>query len=605
MKIKSLLLIALLSVCGLSFSQTAETYYESAMSEYNKKNYKKSIEYLNQAINLSQGNRFKLHHLYLWRGTCKFYNKDPENSVVDDLNKSIQLRNDNHLGHLYLSYTYSRAMQLEKACHHLDTAYRLGYRNDSICYYPEVSNLRTSACFNELLIKYNLIKYGFYLDIIKDIVETKINDWQRKGKFEKTIEYQVRVTEDTRNEQIQKFTRQVLDSIALSRISLSEVSNEYDADNEAFKIQFKGQEPVILKVPLDEAQNFDQNFSNLRYTRPEFTLSENIFYILHLEIFNPGNGKSYIYDSQDVVAFSSTQLNLNFDEINLSIPDENARIPVNQTSAATIVNVGKSDVDINIPVNPKVSNNRFALIIGNEDYTSYQIELNNEVNVVYARNDAKVFAEYAGKTLGIPEENIKVLYDVIGSVMKREIERVIKMAQMTNGEILFYYAGHGFPDEQNKDPYIMPVDINGSNVKDGIRLGKLYEQFSDNQIAKVTVFLDACFSGGGRSQGLLAARGVRIKPSAPELGGNLVVFAATSEDQVSMPYNDKQHGMFTYFLLKKLQETKGNLNYKELSNYLNEQVQLNSVKINYKEQSPSMMVSPKLIDTLENLKFLN
>ncbi|MBL7906180.1 MAG: caspase family protein [Bacteroidales bacterium] len=480
----------------------------------------------------------------------------------------------------------------------------MGYKNDSICFNEEVADLRGSLCFNELLTKYNLVKFSYFLEIIKGVVENRINSWQRKGKFEKTIDYQIRVTENTRNLLIQQYTKQVLDSIALSQISLSEVQNEYDADNEAFRIQFKGQEPIILKVPIDEAKNFDLNFNRLKYSNPEFTLAGDKFYLLHLEISNPGNNKSYIYDSQDVVAFSSTQLNLNFDEINFSIPEDKYRIASNQNTSTNVITIGKSDTDINIPVNPLRNEHTFALIIGNEDYTGYQPDLNTEVNVAYARNDARVFAEYTQKTLGIPEENIKVLYDAIGSVMKREIERVIRMAQMTHGEVLFYYAGHGFPDEVTKEAYIMPVDITGSNVRDGIRLGKLYEQLSDTLINKATVFLDACFSGGGRSQGLLAARGVRIKPATPEIAGNLVVFAATSEDQVSMPYHEKQHGMFTYFLLKKLQETRGNLNYKELSDYLKEQVPLNAIKVNYKEQMPTLMVSPDLIDSLGNIQLL-
>jgi len=43
-----------------------------------------------------------------------------------------------------------------------------------------------------------------------------------------------------------------------------------------------------------------------------------------------------------------------------------------------------------IPVNSKVDN-RYALIIGNEDYKSYQTTLSSEQNVDYAVNDATVF----------------------------------------------------------------------------------------------------------------------------------------------------------------------------------------------------------------------
>jgi len=62
-----------------------------------------------------------------------------------------------------------------------------------------------------------------------------------------------------------------------------------------------------------------------------------------------------------------------------------------------------------------------------------------------------------------------------------------------------------------------------------------------------------------RNQGLISARGVKIKPKENALNGNFVVFAATNEDQTAMSYKEKGHGVFTYFLLKKLQATKGNV----------------------------------------------
>ena len=84
------------------------------------------------------------------------------------------------------------------------------------------------------------------------------------------------------------------------------------------------------------------------------------------------------------------------------------------------------------------------------------------------------------------------------------------------------------------------------------------------------MFLDACFSGGGRDQGLLAARGVKIKPKEESFLGNMVVFASSSGEEKSLPYEEKQHGLFTYFLLKKLKETKGMLATENCLNILNQ-----------------------------------
>lgn len=255
-----------------------------------------------------------------------------------------------------------------------------------------------------------------------------------------------------------------------------------------------------------------------------------------------------------------------------------------------------SGVDFNIPIVTGSNPHRYALIIGNEDYTKYQNDLGSEVNVAFARQDAASFAQYCEKTLGVPKENITLLQDAIGSQMKKEIDKLCKIIKYESGEaeIIIYYAGHGFPDEETKESYIMPVDISGTMVTEGIKLSGLYVKLTENSSKSIMVFLDACFSGGGRNSGLLAARGVKIKPKENMVKGNLVVFAASSGDQSSLPYKEKFHGMFTYFLLQKIQETKGQVSYKELYDYINKQVSLNSVKINNKEQNPQLIVSPDI-----------
>lgn len=263
------------------------------------------------------------------------------------------------------------------------------------------------------------------------------------------------------------------------------------------------------------------------------------------------------------------------------------------------------DVHRNIPESSYKKENAFALIIGNEDYTKFQTDLDSESNVKYARTDAQVFATYCEKTLGLPKDNITVVTDAISSTMKREIKRLANKAKYSNEEVelIFYYSGHGSPHPQSKESYLMPVDVRGSEVQDGIKLDELYADLTEYPSDRVTVFLDACFSGGGRESGLDPAKGVKIRPKKSSLDGNLVVFSSSSGTQESLFYREKQHGIFTYFLLKKLQESRGNLSYGELAEYLSRMVPLTSTDINYKEQNPEVNASPKVTDRWENWEF--
>ena len=253
-----------------------------------------------------------------------------------------------------------------------------------------------------------------------------------------------------------------------------------------------------------------------------------------------------------------------------------------------------SDVDQNIPESKTQFPYRFALIIGNEDYSTFQTDLSNEVDVAFAKNDATMFKEYAVKTLGVPEANAQLLLNGTAGQMRQALAKLNKLAEKSAGqaELIFYYAGHGLPDEVTKDPYLIPVDVSGSSVQFGLKVTDVYKALTQFSTERVTVFMDACFSGGARGQGLVSARGVKIKPKEETLNGKLVVFTASSGDQSSLPYKEKGHGLFTYFLLKKIQETKGAVTYKELSDYLKAQVSLQSVVVNSKEQDPQTNISP-------------
>jgi uncharacterized caspase-like protein len=291
-----------------------------------------------------------------------------------------------------------------------------------------------------------------------------------------------------------------------------------------------------------------------------------------------------------IIAYGNVS-NTNSNQIVTSKTLANQNIIPNTLPATSI----QSDVDVDIPVNPS-NPRRFALVIGNEDYSSYQKNLGAESNVEFAVNDATVFKMYAQKVLGLEGRNIFFLTNATAGSMNQKIELVTKIISKMNGmaELFFYYAGHGFPDEETRTPYLIPVDVNILNINQGIKLSDLYEKFNSCGAKKVSVILDACFSGGGREVGLVSARGVKIKPKEDEAVGNIVVFTACSGEQSSLSFSEKGHGMFTYYFLKKLKESKGKVSYKDMFDYLKENVSIESLRTNYKEQDPQLNSSPNL-----------
>jgi hypothetical protein len=257
-----------------------------------------------------------------------------------------------------------------------------------------------------------------------------------------------------------------------------------------------------------------------------------------------------------------------------------------------------SDVDVDIPTMNASNTETFAVIIANENYKKVS-------KVPCAQNDGRTFRRYCENTLGIPAENIHYVEDASLGAMTAELNWVARVANAYEGEakIIIYYAGHGIPNEKDGAGYLLLVDVAGNDISAAYSLTNLYEALGKLNVRDITLFMDACFSGSKRGDGMLvAARGVAIKVKPENPLGKMVVFSAAQGDETAYPYAEKGHGLFTYYLLKKLKETKGDVDYGTLAEYIRKEVMRKSAVVNNKSQTPSISASSVLIDSWKQLK---
>ncbi len=225
----------------------------------------------------------------------------------------------------------------------------------------------------------------------------------------------------------------------------------------------------------------------------------------------------------------------------------------------------------------------FVVIIANEFYQQEQ-------DVPYAIHDGEIFKEYCLKTLGVPEDNIHLVTDATLNNMRFEVDWLSGVLESHQGEArgIFYYSGHGIPDEVSRNAYLMPVDGYVGNLDSGYGLDALYGQLGEAGADAVLYFIDACFSGATRDGNMLAqSRGVTVNSKAGVLQGKAVAFTAAQGNEAAYVYQEKSHGLFTYYLLKKLKETKGDSTIGELADYLNAHVIRMSAEVRPKSQHPT------------------
>lgn len=471
---------------------------------------------------------------------------------------------------------------------------------------------------------------------LKNKVQAEINKWQEKGEFESTAMWQQRVNEKTRDAKAKELAKQYADeynrkysaaseeyerqykavadkfsAIAKKKFASQSITlKPYDADNQTFLISTERFGDILLPVPMSEAPAFKANWEAMRSkVTSEFVLVND-----QLALKSVAFGK-YVYDSNTRANYAQVDADYNFKPIDLSgirydfndiasnetkpsisTPDtKNLITPSKVEVSKNHVTIGgRADVDINIPLAETSRANTFAVVIANADY-EHASEVKN------ARNDGEVMTEYLVKTLGIPAKNVNTYYNATYGKMLDAVlylQSIAKAYGKDNFNVIFYYVGHGFPDENSFQSYLLPTDANPKNTRVCYSLSDLYGQLGKLDAKSVTVLLDACFSGTNHGEGMLVAQsmGVAMKPLPSDPVGNMVVLSAAQGNETAYPYESKNHGLFTYWLLKKLQDTKGNVTMGELADFVISNVLKTSVVENRKEQTPSVATSGNLTD---------
>ena len=444
-----------------------------------------------------------------------------------------------------------------------------------------------------------------YSQYAKEYVESRIARWQAKDPYETIDEYKARVTQETRDAKIKELLKQAEEDYIrtyTAHIRFNDILlKPYDAENRVFLVESAYGE-LIVPVPREnnEAQVFENSWAGMQFKDPKFYINNDRLMLSGLTFVTPA-GNTYRYDGDESLNYTETVVDINFGDIDTSslvAGTHTVGASHGKRSKAT-VSVGKSDVDTDIPQTGEVNDKTFAYIIANENYSMV-------APVPMAQNDGKTFGEYCRKTLGLPETNVRYYPDASYGIMLSAVQDLKNIAKVYDpGEIsvIFYYAGHGVPNEATKDAFLLPIDANGQQTEVCYSLNKLYSELAGLNARSVVVFLDACFSGAGRDGDMLAsARGVALKAKPEKPQGKMVIFSAASGDETAYPYEEKGHGFFTYYLLKKLQDSKGDATLQEIGDYVTEEVRRRSQVVNRKLQTPTVSASAAMGDSWREMK---
>lgn len=247
----------------------------------------------------------------------------------------------------------------------------------------------------------------------------------------------------------------------------------------------------------------------------------------------------------------------------------------------------------------------YAVIVGIEEYRDLP-------RVDFARRDAEKIKHYLIKSLGFREQNIVMMLNdnATRSRLRARIEKWLakQVADHPSSEVFVYYGGHGAPDVNTNQAFLVPYDGDPAFLEEtGYSLKDFYKALGALPAKQVTVVMDSCFSGtGGRSVIAKGARPMLITVENPVLASsNMVVLSAAAATQISSALPEKRHGLFTYYILKGLQgeadlNKDGAVEVQELYSYVKPQVEKSARRLNV-DQSPQLLPGTELLGTRASL----
>jgi len=200
--------------------------------------------------------------------------------------------------------------------------------------------------------------------------------------------------------------------------------------------------------------------------------------------------------------------------------------------------------------------------------------------------------------MGYPGENIVTLLNDRASFVDfaKYFEKWLPNNVEENGTVFVYYSGHGAPNPNTGDAYLVPYDGDPSFIEQtGYSLKRLYQNLNKLPAKEIIVVLDSCFSGaGGRSVLAKGARPLVMNMDKQVFHSDrIAILSAAAGNQISSTYDEKGHGLFTYFLLKGIKNEDvvnpdGSVAINDLFSYIKPQVERIARKQYNNEQTPQL-----------------
>lgn len=262
-----------------------------------------------------------------------------------------------------------------------------------------------------------------YTKLLSDELNMKMNDWMKMMPNESLEDYNLRVNDETRMEQMQLFEQEIATRLAGDMLSMEEITlGNYNPESNILELSFSSMPTIYLNVPTEEVNDFD-NSDNLEFRNVRYGLTENDkFEMIYADVYNKVSGKTYNFNNLKRQKLDYMKSDDNFVSLELIQQSNMEQLKLEEIKEE-VINLAKQENTITDHTNISVN----ADIVQAKDADGKNI-MNYKVDFTYQVEDGfSVYEDFAPGKYKIDESGAaKAMLAIIKKALEKDFAQYIK-----------------------------------------------------------------------------------------------------------------------------------------------------------------------------------
>lgn len=145
----------------------------------------------------------------------------------------------------------------------------------------------------------------YYGKLVTEGAKEMMDEWLKMMPGESMDDYRKRISDENRKNKMREFEDEIATRLAGNQLAMSEVSlGKYDRGQGLLGINLGNMPAIYLPVSEDDVVAFNDG-KNLEFRNVKYGVTANDkFEIIYAEVYNPADGKTYIYNNLDRASLS-------------------------------------------------------------------------------------------------------------------------------------------------------------------------------------------------------------------------------------------------------------------------------------------------------------